>query len=52
MENARAHNLYMIHIINKDSKGIQIYLDMTKDIEKDYEQEFWTVIRSIRETPH
>lgn len=43
------HIFFMIHIINKDNKGIQIYLDMTKDIAKDYEQEFWTTIRSIKE---
>ena len=44
------HVLYMIHIINKDNKGIQIYMDMTKSLADEYEQEFWTTMRSIRET--
>jgi len=43
------HLLFMIHIINKENKGIQIYLDMTKDIAEEYEQEFWETIESIRE---
>jgi hypothetical protein len=48
-ENGLAHILYMIHIINNDDKGIQIYLDMTTAITDKYEQEFWTTIRSIKE---
>jgi len=47
-----AHILYMIHIINKANKGIQVYLDMTKELEERYGQEFWTTIRSIRESTH
>jgi hypothetical protein len=47
-----AHILYMIHIINKGNKGIQVYLDMTKELEEKYGQEFWTTIRSIRESTH
>lgn len=47
--NGLDHIFYMIHIINKESKGIQIYLDMTKDIADDYESEFWTTIKSIKE---
>jgi antitoxin component YwqK of YwqJK toxin-antitoxin module len=43
------HLLFMIHIINKENKGIQIYLDMTKDIAEEYEKEFWKTIESIRE---
>jgi hypothetical protein len=43
------HIIFMIHIINKKNKGIQIYLDMTKDLAEEYEQEFWTTIRSIKE---
>ena len=43
------HILYMIHIINKDDKGIQIYLDMTKGIADKCEDEFWTTIQSIKE---
>lgn len=43
------HVFYMIHILNKDDKGIQVYLDMTKDIAEDYESEFWTTIQSIKE---
>lgn len=43
------HILYMIHIINKNDKGIQIYLDMTNSITDKCEEEFWTTIRSIKE---
>lgn len=42
------HIFYMIHIINKQNKGIQIYLDMTEDIAAEYESEFWTTIKSIK----
>jgi hypothetical protein len=48
--NGLDHILYMIHIINKDNKGIQIYMDMTKDIVDEYGQEFLTTMKSIRET--
>ena len=47
--NGLDHIFYMIHIINKENKGIQIYLDMTKDIATEYESEFWTTIKSIKE---
>lgn len=47
--NGLPHILYMIHIINKENKGIQIYLDMTKEIAPDYESEFWSTIKSIKE---
>ena len=43
------HVFYMIHIITKNNKGVQLYLDMTKDLEKEYISEFWTTIRSIKE---
>jgi len=43
------HILYMMHIITKENKGIQVYMDMTKDIVVDYESEFWTTIKSMRE---
>lgn len=46
--NGLDHIFYMIHIINEENKGIQIYLDMTKDIAADYEFEFWTTIKSIK----
>ncbi len=41
------HILYMIHFITEDNKGIQLYLDMTKDIADEYEAEFWTTINSL-----
>jgi antitoxin component YwqK of YwqJK toxin-antitoxin module len=47
--NGLDHIFYMIHIINKENKGIQIYLDMTKDIATEYESELWTTIKSIKE---
>jgi antitoxin component YwqK of YwqJK toxin-antitoxin module len=43
------HILYMTYIINKDNKGIQLYMDMTKDIADKYEEEFWTTLQSIKE---
>lgn len=48
-QNELDHIFYMIYIINKDNKGIQVFLDMTKDIADDYISEFWTTIKSIRE---
>jgi hypothetical protein len=43
------HILYMVYIITKEDKGIQLYMDMTKDIADKYEQEFWTTLQSIKE---
>lgn len=43
------HILYMIYIITKDDKGIQLYMDMTKNIADKYEREFWTTLQSIKE---
>jgi antitoxin component YwqK of YwqJK toxin-antitoxin module len=48
-EKGLGHILYMIHIINKNDKGIQVYLDMTKSIADKCDEEFWTTIRSIKE---
>ncbi|MFI5136617.1 MAG: toxin-antitoxin system YwqK family antitoxin [Sphingobacteriales bacterium] len=48
-QNEVGHIIYLIHIINKQNTGIQIYLDMTKDIAEKYEPEFWTTINSIKE---
>lgn len=48
-DNGLDHILYMIHIINKDNKGIQIYMDMTKSIADKYADEFWTAMKSIKE---
>ena len=41
---------YMIHMINKEKKGIQIYLSMDKNLYKEHGSELWTTIKSIRET--
>jgi hypothetical protein len=49
-DNGLDHILYMIHIINKDNKGIQIYMDMTKSVADKYSEEFWTTMKSIKET--
>jgi antitoxin component YwqK of YwqJK toxin-antitoxin module len=49
-DNGFDHILYMIHIINKDNKGIQIYMDMTKDLDEEYGHEFLTTMKSIKET--
>jgi len=43
------HILYMIHIINKDKMGIQILMDMTKEIADKYESEFIETLKTIKE---
>jgi len=43
------HIMYMIYIITNDNKGIQLYMDMTEDLAGEYEKEFWTTLRSIKE---
>ena len=43
------HVLYMVYIITRENKGIQIYMDMTKDIAPEYEEEFIKAIKSIKE---
>lgn len=43
------HIFYMVYIITKDNKGIQFYMDMTKDISDEYEKEFWSTLKSIKE---
>lgn len=43
------HIIYMIYIIDKHDNGLQIYLDMTTELEKTYGNEFWDVIRSLKE---
>jgi antitoxin component YwqK of YwqJK toxin-antitoxin module len=43
------HYFIMAHIITKDNVGIEIYLDMTKDIADEYKHEFWKVLMSIKE---
>ena len=46
--NGLDHLFYMIHLITKDNKGVQLYLDMTANITEEYEQEFWTTIKSLQ----
>ena len=48
-DNGLDHVFYMLHIINKENKGIQLYMDMTKDIVDEYEKEFWRTLQSIKE---
>lgn len=43
------HILYMVHIINKDKMGIQILMDMTKEIADEYETEFIETLKTIKE---
>jgi len=47
--NGLEHIFYMVYIINDDDKGIQIYMDMTKNIAEKYEAEFQTTLHSIKE---
>ena len=44
------HILYMVHIITKRDKGVQLYLDMTADIAEVCEPEFQVAMRSLTET--
>jgi len=41
--------LYMVHLINKEKKGIQIYLYMDKNLCEKYGSELWTTVKSIKE---
>ena len=43
------HNQFMIYIINQNDKGIQIYMDLAKDLAPEYLQEFLTIIQSIKD---
>ncbi|HVS92417.1 MAG TPA: hypothetical protein VHE59_10310 [Mucilaginibacter sp.] len=43
------HVIYLIYIIDKHNNGIQVYLDMTKEVAGVYGHEFWEVIHSIKE---
>ena len=47
-ENGFDHIFYMIYIITEENKGIQLYMDMTKEIAEQYEKEFWTTLQSIK----
>lgn len=48
-ENGLEHLLYMIHIINKHNKGIQIYMDMPQSLAAGYEHEFIDFLKSVKE---
>ena len=43
------HVIYMIYLIDKHNKGIQVYMDMTTEVAKEYEPEFWVTIKSLKE---
>lgn len=42
------HSLYIIHLINRTT-GVQIIMEITDELFKDYGKEFRSVIQSIRE---
>ncbi len=42
------HILYMIHLLTKNNRAVQIYMDMTKDLAAEYSKEFWTAMKSIK----
>lgn len=44
------HLLYIVYIITAENKGIQMYMNMAKDIAPQYEKEFINTIKSLRET--
>lgn len=41
------HSLYMIHSITKKGKGIQVYFDITKDLDQEFQDEIQRAIRLI-----
>jgi hypothetical protein len=43
------HIIYLTYIIDNHNRGIQVYMDMTKDIDKTYDKEFMDFIRSLKE---
>lgn len=43
------HVLYIVYLINKQNIAFQIALDMTKNINPEYDPEFWATIRSLRD---
>lgn len=43
------HLMYMIHLIDRHDEGVQIYLDMTSDLGKQYDDELMSTVRSITE---
>jgi len=45
------HIIFMMYILDKHDNGIQVYMDMTKEVAAKYESEFWTTIRSLKEKP-
>jgi antitoxin component YwqK of YwqJK toxin-antitoxin module len=42
------HIFYMVHIITKNKIGVQILMDMTKDIAEEYESEFVEILKSLQ----
>ena len=47
--NGQEHLFYMIYIITQSKKGIQLYMDMTKSVAKEYEQEFIETLKTLKE---
>jgi hypothetical protein len=43
------HIIFMTHIITSENKGIQLYMDMTKELSSEYEKEFWITLKSLKE---
>lgn len=48
-QNGVPHIMYMIHLIDKHDEGVQVYLDMTRDLGKQYDDELMSTVRSITE---
>ena len=44
------HIFYMVYFITKSGKGIQLYMDMTKELEREYETEFINTLQRLKET--
>jgi len=43
------HIIYMAYIMDKQNRGIQIYMDMTKSVQNICNNEFMDFIRSVKE---
>jgi hypothetical protein len=43
------HILIMIYLITRTNKAVAVYLDITRNLEAEFGQEFWKTIRSLRE---
>lgn len=48
-KNGQEHLFYMAYILTKSNKGIQLYMDIPKDLENDYVHEFKETLKGLEE---